>query len=189
VAHSYIFGYGSAMSVESANRTLCRESASEVNMSVVRLRDYTRVWHYLASVMFNDAPEHVIDLAFLDLQPQLGASCNGVLIEVTDDELARFDIRETGYDRVDVSEGVSDLPESGRVFAYIGSSPSMDRLKTAVIASQYERMVQDAARHIGDEFLAEFIETTMTSDLPRRDGGYQFANPEQNKAAGRDKLS
>ena len=187
--HAYVFGYDSVMSSASMQRTLkAREVAPWRDLVPVTVTGWSREWRYATHVRFDDNPDDLVSMVFLDLTRASNQVCNGVVCRVTSDELAAFDLREKGYDRVDITSEVCGIGLDHPVYTYVGpESPATD-LDEAVIGSRYERMVLDAAAEFGDAFLEAFKRTTRQSELPRRDGHYQFADPEQNAAAGRDKM-
>jgi cation transport regulator ChaC len=65
-----------------------------------------------------------VEVAYLSITPEVGASVEGVVFPVTDEELAALDRRERNYERRDVSELV-DI--EGRVWAYVGSAAGHER--------------------------------------------------------------
>ena len=66
-----------------------------------------------------DGARPAVRVVFLDLVQLPGASVNGILSPVDDEQLARLDRRERNYDRVDVTELIDAPP--GRTWAYVGS--------------------------------------------------------------------
>ena len=88
-----------------------------------------------------------VEVAYLSITPEVGASVEGVVFPVTDEELAALDRRERNYERRDVSELV-DI--EGRVWAYVGSAAGRRRLErgrrrgTAVISRGYLEQVARA---------------------------------------------
>jgi gamma-glutamylcyclotransferase (GGCT)/AIG2-like uncharacterized protein YtfP len=81
-----------------------------------------------------------VEVAYLCITPEPGASVDGVAFTVTDEQLDALDRRERNYVRRDVSEHVD---VDGRVWAYVGSRAGRRRLEdgrrrgTAVIAHGY----------------------------------------------------
>jgi Gamma-glutamyl cyclotransferase, AIG2-like len=83
-----------------------------------------------------------VEVAYLSITPQAGASVDGIAIPVDDAKLAELDRRERNYVRRDVTELVApDL--GGRIWAYVGSAAGRLRLArgrrrgTAVVARGY----------------------------------------------------
>lgn len=106
-----------------------------------------------------DGTRPPVDVAFLDLvSAPAAAAVGGILIPVSDRDLARTDARERNYTRVDVTErvdlGADDSagagPRPARVWAYIGSPAGRARFRaamaagTAVVAQPYLQAVRSA---------------------------------------------
>jgi cation transport regulator ChaC len=122
-----VFGYGSLANPESAALSLGRPVEAAV---VVRLAGWRRRW---STFRDNLASEKTFALADgtqpafvigLNLERDPGCEgANGVLIEITEAEADRLDLREMRYDRVDVTADVQP-PDAGagarfdRVIAY-----------------------------------------------------------------------
>jgi hypothetical protein len=104
-----------------------------------------------------------VQVAFLDLEPHPGGVVTGALVPVDEVALARLDVRERNYERVEVRPGV---------WAYAGLPEARRRLRegrdrgTAVVQAAYERDVEDAFRALGPGALTRFHETTVPHGLP-----------------------
>ena len=83
-----------------------------------------------------------VEVAYLSITPEPGASVEGIAFPVSDDELAELDERERNYVRHDVTELV-DAELGGRIWAYGGSLAGRLRLArgrrrgTAVVSRGY----------------------------------------------------
>lgn len=81
-------------------------------------------------------------VVFLDLVAAPGDVVDGVLLEVSDVELAELDGRERNYTRVEVGGGIRG-GAAGRVWAYVGTAEGRARCAagrergTAVVAREY----------------------------------------------------
>ncbi len=117
-----------------------------------RLRDHRREWgvamdnrHTIPGYKVYVDPETgerpAVEVAYLSIAHDPGASVEGIVFEVTDDELAALDERERNYLRCDVTDLVDGV--DGRIWAYVGSAAGRRRLEhgrrrgTAVIARGY----------------------------------------------------
>ncbi len=183
----YVFGYGSLLSPESAARTLGRPVIAG-RSDIVLLDGYRRVWGYATAVRFHeDPPCTVTPAVFLDLRPEPAATCNGLLIAVSSDELALLDRRERGYSRLDVTGAIAG-GAPGTVYAYRATDGfrSEDHgTAQVVISERYLRSVERALSHWGPDVRATFDRTTKPPQFPLRDGPYSFAHPDQERAASR----
>ena len=102
---------------------------------------------------------------------QRGNGANGVLIEVTEDELALLDVREMRYDRTEVTADIHPLDAAvaslayDRVITYTAKpahhapAPPPD----AVVLSTYAATVEAAFAALGEQQLQHYRDTT---DLP-----------------------
>ena len=83
-----------------------------------------------------------VEVAYLSITPQPGASVEGVAFPVSDEKLEELDRRERNYVRRDVTDLV-DTDLGGRIWAYVGSLAGRVRLArgrrrgTAVVSRGY----------------------------------------------------
>ncbi len=99
---------------------------------------------------------------------------NGVLLPVSEDELARLDLREVRYDRVDVTAAVA---ASGRgafetVVVYVAkqANHAPDPPAGAVILTAYASAVEAAFAALGSEALELYRRTTLPYPAPLVEG-------------------
>jgi len=114
---TFLFGYGSLIQTESRVRT-CPGAA--IAFPAI-LMNYRRLW--------NARPyDHETSPTYLGLLPNNGFQTNGVIFEVTSDDLSRLDKRELKYQRITLSpnsihfhleSGKSLLNDKDRVFTYL----------------------------------------------------------------------
>lgn len=166
-----VFGYASLVSPESAGMTLGR-SVEIAGLAV--LCDHTRGWtvgrdNLASEKMFarpdGTVPRHCLGL---NVHPRPGAEApNGVLIEVSEAELDRLDVRELRFRRADVTPLIEPAPGAGEaafdaVFTYRARpenhhpTPPPD----AIVIAAYPRHVEAAFAALGRDQLARFHETT-----------------------------
>ena len=118
-----LFGYGSLVLHESASMTLGRPAGE---LRPVRLHDWQRRFSQRRDNLTCEKtfecdggwrPEWILGLNVEEGEDEAGP-VNGVVIELSEAELDRLDIREIRYDRVDVTGSVEgeDLPE--RIVTY-----------------------------------------------------------------------
>jgi cation transport regulator ChaC len=169
VSGLWVFGYGSLAHPASAALTLGREVRFD---GIARLPGWRRRWTVYRdnaasekTFAFADGrrPQHVLGLNLE--RDEACAGANGVLIEITEAEADRLDLREMRYDRIDVTAEVA-VPSSGpapaRVIAYTAKPehhapvPPPD----AVVIAEYVRTVHAAFTELGREHIACFHATT-----------------------------
>lgn len=165
-----VFGYASLVSSASAAETLGRP----VNPARARLRGMRRRW---STVRDNRAVEKTFARADsgeippfvlgLNVEPsdEAGEGLNGVLIEVTEAELERLDLRELRFRRNDVTASIepADGPlEFDRVVAYSARPENFapEPPAGAVILAPYVRTVERCFAELGPAELERFRRTT-----------------------------
>jgi len=177
-----VFGYASLASAESASQTLGRPVEFA---AVARLGGWARAWtlgreQAASEKTFARAdgsiPRFCLGLN-LDPDPEAPAP-NGVLIELSEAELDRLDLRERRYDRVDVTGSISfddgAQPERtfDRVIAYRAKPrhhhPAVP--EDAVIVATYPTTVEAAFDALGPGQLDLFRATTAPPPAPLVDG-------------------
>lgn len=166
-----VFAYGSLVSPESVVQTLGPPARDSVAASLV---GYRRRWSTVRDNLTSEKtfaraddgtlPRYVLGL---NVEPADGAaSPNGALIEVSESDLERLDLREMRYQRVDVTEQVildeGGLPEYDRVIAYVARAEHFAPVPPpgAVVIAHYLRSVERAFASLGEPALRSFQETT-----------------------------
>ena len=123
-----LFGYGSLVLTESASMTLGRAAGE---LCPVRLHDWRRRFSQRRDNLTCEKtfecdggwrPEWILGLNVEEGEDEAGP-VNGVVIELTEAELDRLDIREIRYDRVEVTDRphralCADCPARERLCSY-----------------------------------------------------------------------
>ncbi|MGA8217915.1 MAG: gamma-glutamylcyclotransferase family protein [Solirubrobacterales bacterium] len=162
-----LFGYGSLVLHESASMTLGRPVR---DMRLARLHDWKRRFserrdNLTCEKTFECAegwrPEWVLGLN-VEQGEDDGGAVNGVVIELTEAELDRLDIREIRYDRVEVTGSVEgeDLPErivtySAKPFHFAPEPP-----EDSIILASYAAAVERGFESLGPGELDHYVATT-----------------------------
>lgn len=164
-----LFAYGSLVSVASAARTLGRPVE---HVAVARLPGWRRRWSQVrdnraTEKSFAHAETGAVPLHCLGLnleRDDAGVGPNGVLLEVSEDELERLASREIRYDRIDVTETVATdmAADFARVVTFTAKPENFAPTPPpgAVILAPYVRAVEAAFGSIGADELDLFRETT-----------------------------
>lgn len=166
-----VFGYGSLVSPESAAESLGRRVEPA---RMVRLAGWRRRWttfrdNLAAEKTFvledGSVPPYVVGL---NLERDPGCEgANGALIEITEAEAERLDLRELRYDRLDVTADVRPasgerIPAFDLVIAYCAKpghhAPTPP--DGAIVMAPYVRTVEAAFAALGDSQLAAYREST-----------------------------
>lgn len=165
-----LFAYGSLVSAESFEQTLGRRPAE---LYPRRLGGWRRRWSVLrdnlaAEKTFARHPDGELPRWIVGLNIERDASAqpdlapNGALIEVSEAELERLDLREMRYQRVAVTEGLEDAAEFEAVFAYtarpqhFAPRPPTDAVRMA----PYLRALEAAFGGLGEGQWELFLQTT-----------------------------
>lgn len=178
----YLFGYGSLINLRSLQNALKRRVNAE---DVVQgyLLDYERVWGAAGDIAYENLG--VKRSLFLDVKKRNGAYVNGILVSVTDEEIANLDKREKGYERIDVSENVvpATLCQKSTIYTY--TYKSIERISdVSCIPYKYWECICNGAGKFGAKFLEDLIKTTEPIDPSKYDivnEPYTFVDIEQNK--------
>lgn len=167
-----VFGYGSLVSARSAAVTLGRP------VEVIRpaqLRGWRRRWTLIRDNRREEKtfiradgggmPLHCLGLNLEPAGPGDGDGPNGVLVEVSEAELERLDVREMRYDRIDVTEAVASAPEAGFdvVLTYIAKPHhhAPEPPPGSVILAPYVRAIESGFAELGARQLDLYRVTTQ----------------------------
>jgi cation transport regulator ChaC len=109
-------------------------------------------------------------VAYLDMSSDPDSNVNGSCLPVDADMLARLDVRERNYERVDVSDAVA--PRLGPTWAYVGRPASRRRARSArtngtlAVARAYVDGVRAGFERLGPDQFETFTRTTDLLDMP-----------------------
>ena len=161
-----VFGYASLVSSASASQTLGRP----VQPIPARLRGWRRAWTLARDNAASEKtfarpdgsePAYCLGLNLEADGPPSGP--NGALIELTEAELERLDVREVRYRRVEVGGAVTGEAEFDTVFAYV-ARPEHHRAEPppdSIIVATYPATVEAAFAALGPGELDLYRATTQ----------------------------
>jgi len=151
----YIFGYGSLIS--STSRRITGIAGDSV---AVRVDGLERTWVGWEGT----------GMRAVAARPILGAVCNGVLFEVPESELEKFDARETHYIRssldlnsINYVDEQQSLESNAQVWVYIYDH-SGGGLTVAPIVQSYLDVILLGCQEIAPAFAEEFVNSTVNWD-------------------------
>jgi len=183
---TFLFGYGSIINLESAEKTIGR-TVKEDDVLLVTAKDFLRTWRVVIPVVLNDDQDETVDAIFLDLEHHKGGTVNGIAIEVSPYECDKLDIREQYYKRIDITECVAPPVPDGRVFTYQGRPEFFVKpAREPKILGLYLDIVYRGVRHWGKEFVDAFEESTQPCIYEVIEGAYKFLDDELNVLTGHD---
>lgn len=179
-ADTWIFGYGSLVSPTSMATTIGRPVAA-ADVAVAHLDGYGRRWNYGSLHLRGDwhhdgvSIEHGLVVS-LGLVVADSETCNGVIVRVAADELARLDWRERDYERTDVTERIRlddgiRRDRAVRVMTYVPRPSAIERYEDARdrgqagIRRSYWDLVSVAFRDLGADHVTRY-EATPSPDVP-----------------------
>jgi cation transport regulator ChaC len=167
-----VFGYGSLVSASSFAETLGREPAA---VMPARLNGWRRRWsvgrdNRSAEKTFarpdGEIPPWIVGLN-IEAVPAAEAGTdalapNGALIEVSEAELQRLDLRELRYRRVEVSDAIEPASDFDLVVAFTARDEHFcpEPPAGAVAMAPYLRALEVAFRELGDEEWERFLTST-----------------------------
>ena len=163
-----VFAYGSLVSPASFAETFGREPGPLVPAC---LHGWRRRWSIVrdnlaAEKTFarrgGELPPWIVGLNIEATEPDEAHPPNGALIEIDAAELARLDLRELRYDRVEVGDAVSAEAGFDRVVAYTAKPQHLiaEPPAGAVAMAPYLRAVEAAFRALGDGEWERFLAST-----------------------------
>ena len=145
----YIFGYGSLICQNSRART----GNTGEGIPVIA-KDISRSW---------SVPVPDISTTALGASQKSGALCNGVIFPVGSEALREFDIREKGYDRIQLEhtqfEDPRNIPADSTIWVYVGQQTHKPSTKHPIPQS-YVDVILNGCFDYGREFTDSFIRTT-----------------------------
>ncbi len=165
-----VFAYGSLVSPQSFEQTLGRAPAE---LHPRRLLGWRRRWSIVrdnlaaektfARESDGELPRWIVGLNVeRDAAAGPESAPNGALIEVSEAELERLDLREMRYDRVEVTSDVDDSAGFKPVFAYTAKAEHFSPTPPAdaVRMAPYLRALEAAFGELGDGQWQLFLDTT-----------------------------
>jgi len=177
---TWVFGYGSLASPTSVARTIGRPVAE---LTVAHLAGYGRRWNYGSLHLRGDwshgraVVEHGVVIS-LGLAAASDEQTNGVLVAVTDVELAELDWRERDYERTDISDRITLDDGSGSldgpIVTYVPRAGAVERYERArddgraAVRQSYWDLVHAAFGDLGGDHLDRFL-LTPSPDVPVAD--------------------
>ena len=179
----YLFGFGSLINLASAQKSFKRV-LTQNDLKPVKIKGYERVWNAIESIAFE---EEKVNGIFLNIQKNKDSILNGVVIEISNEELEVLKLREKNYScivikRADVldetinSDLIAFMTTNKEKIAFIGQ-------KDSFIPKKYVEVVKEALKNYDEDFKKGFEKTFENYPFPLKEGFYTFTDPNQNKVA------
>jgi len=173
-----VFAYGSLLELAKDAAEVRAEATRQVSL----VDGYRRTWgvamdnartlpgyKYYVDPRTGERP--AVFVVFLDIVADRSGQVNGVMLDVSHEELDGLDRRERNYERVEVTAGLS-RPVSATVWAYAGTAGARERFRRAlrmgkaVISEDYYDRVLGAFAGSGRNAAAEFRALTDAPPCP-----------------------
>ena len=175
-----MIGYGTLMSVKSLEQTLKHKYNDSLYQ--VHLINYIRGWTYFVPI--NDPPKKSTEdsryygfilqgndsIAFdgmvnLNIEPKEKSKINCILYIISEEDLLKFDKREFGYQKVDVTNQIEEYNFiGGKVYVYehFPETKEISKIDTNkyILVKNYVDFITNACDSIGKIFRNEFDEST-----------------------------
>ena len=175
-----MIGYGTLMSVKSLEQTLKHKYNDSLYQ--VHLIYYIRGWTYFVPI--NDPPKKSTEdsryygfilqgndsIAFdgmvnLNIEPKEKSKINCILYIISEEDLLKFDKREFGYQKVDVTNQIEEYNFiGGKVYVYehFPETKEISKIDTNkyILVKNYVDFITNACDSIGKIFRNEFDEST-----------------------------
>lgn len=174
----WVFGYGSLVSPVSFARTIGRVIDDDANRKRAELSGYGRRWNYGSPgppAEWRDQGRVVraAVVIYLGLEKNTTDSCNGVVVNLSEDEIEKVDKRERDYDRVDVTSLVSVKggPVADPIVTYVPRPAAIERYLVArtdgraAVDRSYWDLVHDGFAQLGVRELDRFTTSTPAPDV------------------------
>ena len=179
----YLFGFGSLINLASAQKSFKRV-LTQNDLKPVKIKGYERVWNAIESIAFE---EDIVNGVFLNIQKNKDSILDGVVIEISNEELEVLKLREKNYScivikRADVldetinSDLIAFMTTNKEKIAFIGQ-------KDSFIPKKYVEVVKEALKNYDDDFKKGFEKTFENYPFPLKEGFYTFTDSIQNKVA------
>lgn len=182
----YIFGYGSLINLSSASRTLKRDLLKE-DILICNLHNYQRSWT-IWDFAFSEELSQQIKSVFLNITFLKNSYLNGIIFEISDNELSNFKIREKNYDCVDVTHLIEceslKIDSNIRIYTFVGKKDFLTEPQSNgyYVFQKYIEIVENGICSLDETFINEFRNTTISTSIPIIKGYYSFIDNKQQNA-------
>ncbi len=179
----YLFGFGSLINLASAQKSFKRV-LSQDDLIPVKIKGYERVWNALESIQFE---EEKVNGVFLNIQKNENSILNGVVIEISQEELEILKLREKNYSCITIksSDVINKTFDSDLIAFMTTNEEKLAKIGdvNTYIPNKYIDVVKEALKNYDDDFVKGFEKTFQNYPFVLKEGSYIFTDPIQNKVA------
>jgi len=181
----YIFGYGSLININSAQKSFKRELKHE-DFIPVKIKGIKKIWNSIEYIQF-EGEESVSNGIFLNLQEDKNTQTNGVLLKITKEEFEFLKLREKNYAYLKIeNKNILDFETNEEVFTFMTTNPSKIAKEgddKCFIPQKYIELLEVGLNGYDKKFQEEFIDSYSNFPFKIKEGKYIFSDPIQNKYA------
>lgn len=179
----YIFGYGSLVNINSAQKSFKRTLKHEDFIPVIA-KGYKKVWNSIEYIVF-EGEEEISNGIFLNLEEDECEATNGVLLKITDEEFEFLKLREKNYSCIEIKD-IEGFEADEKIYTF--KTTNKDKIahedsKNCFIPKKYIGLLEDGINIYEKDFKKEFISSYSSYPFTIKDGTYKFSDPIQNKFA------
>ncbi|UTJ05317.1 hypothetical protein [Arcobacter roscoffensis] len=180
----YLFGFGSLINLNSAQKSFERELSYD-DLIPVTIKGFKKVWNSIEHIQFDGVD---VNGVFLNLQKDETTQTSGVVVKVTPQEFEILKLREKNYSQVTIKacdvigaeldeDVVAFMTTNEEKIAKIGN-------ENCFIPAKYIDILTNAFENYDTSFVEQFKKECL-EDLPfeLKQGTYSFSDPMQQKLA------
>jgi len=179
----YLFGYGSLINLNSAQKSFKRKLTQD-DLIPVSIEGYKKVWNAIENIEFSGEEVNGI---FLNLKHDINNKTNGVLIKITEDELEVLKLREKNYTciSIDGSSVFNYSPKEKIITFMTTNNKRLAKIndKNSYIPSKYIEILTNSFTSYDNTFANEYKLCLADLPFPIRQGSYLFTDSIQQKIA------
>lgn len=179
----YLFGYGSLININSAQKSFER-ILTQKDLIPATLSGFKKVWNAIEIINFD--PKQAVNGVFLNLEYAQGTT-NGVIIKINEKELEDLKKREKNYSCIEIpKEKILNLSLDENVITFC--TQKKDKLakkgdENYVIAKKYIEILTASYKSYDSVFVEKFHKSINNFPFTIQEGSYFFHDPIQNKFA------
>lgn len=179
----YLFGFGSLINLVSAQKSFKRVLTQD-DLIPVKIKGYERVWNAIESIQFG---EKKVNGVFLNIQKNENSILDGVVIEISQEELETLKLREKNYSCITIkSKDILNKNFKSDLIAFMTTNEKklakIGDLNT-FIPSKYVHIIKEALNNYDDDFAKGFKKSLENYPFNLKEGSYIFTDPIQNNVA------
>jgi hypothetical protein len=179
----YLFGFGSLINLSSAQKSFKRVLTQD-DLIPVKIKGYERVWNAIESIQFEDELVHGV---FLNIQKNETSILDGVVIELSPQELEILKLREKNYSCITIqSKDILNKDFKSDLIAFMTTNEEklakVGDLNT-FIPAKYVHIIKEALNNYDDDFAKGFKKSLENYPFSLKEGSYIFTDPIQNNVA------